>query len=658
MIKKIINIFLRFIFFSFSSWFLINSIIYFKNIIISLLERNWNNFSSFDFFLSHFYFKPEIIAPISLLIGLISTFSFWIYLKFKNNNLGTKKTIGESKFLIDQRNSISSYKQFEKLASLNSSKAGVVVHWYKNSYLAQKWFKKPEYDWYTLPETHVRTLGTTGSSKSQFFILANLFRNFNDPNLKNHPDMLVIDPKGELYQSSIEMNKLNNNSKYELVRLNFADPNQSICWNPIANIWDLYMSSDIDERNIAITKISEFLVSIPGLENNSKNESNWTQGARSLLNAGMKFMLEYHKSFDSSFKKEHFNLITLFKIISDLKRFNDYFEKIISIKNENGEEMYPTFSEIRSEISFVLDAAEATKISYQGNAVTALTQFIANKSLWSTLSKSDYNFEQDFFTKKEKATAFFISYPDDQPLLFPLISMVITQFYQAAITKARKNSFLGKGEKLDRPLQLFIDEFGILPRIAQFDNWMSIARSRGISIVVAYQAENQLDVNYQEKRKIIEDNFGAALLLATSNEETAKKFSEAIGTVEVEKESKTFSQDKNASTSKSTTKELAITTDEITKLSRHLYILLVNNNKPSILKKSYYWKAMKSKMKTNEDKIQNKKLRRKRENVQVITENDKTFLENEIIFDFKTSIKNKRKELNIEESKTSKKIKR
>lgn len=227
-----------------------------------------------------------------------------------------------------------------------------------------------------------------------------------------------------------------------------------------------------------------------------------------------------------------------------------------------------------------------------------------------------------FEKTNKKPFAFFITYADDQPSTHPLVSIIVSQAYQAAIDIARLNKQKGKGEKLDRKLQFFIDEFGVLPKIHQFENWVNIARSRNIQIVIAYQSEDQLNISYNKNRKVIEDGFTASLLLSTANWETAEKFSKMIGITSKIQESKSYSKksSKEFSRNVSYQKERLISPEEIMQLSRMQYLLILNNQKPSILNKSLVFVEMADELNEN-NKILNQK------------EGNK-FNESEIIFDF------------------------
>lgn len=100
-----------------------------------------------------------------------------------------------------------------------------------------------------------------------------------------------------------------------------------------------------------------------------------------------------------------------------------------------------------------------------------------------------------------------------------------------------------------------------------------------------------------------------------------------IGQIEKEKESKTTSENKDnkfSSKSISLQKEKIISPEEIIQLDKSKYILIMNNQKPSILNKSLFYKEMTSEIK--QQLIYRRSWKESKEN--------SIFNENEITFNF------------------------
>ena len=56
--------------------------------------------------------------------------------------------------------------------------------------------------------------------------MANIYRNLKDPNLIQRPNMVIIDPKGEIYQNALKFN--HKDQHYELLQIDFTNPKNSL----------------------------------------------------------------------------------------------------------------------------------------------------------------------------------------------------------------------------------------------------------------------------------------------------------------------------------------------------------------------------------------------------------------------------------------------
>ena len=252
-----------------------------------------------------------------------------------------------------------------------------------------------------------------------------------------------------------------------------------------------------------------------------------------------------------------------------------------------GQPRYPVFADIRNDIAFVIDADWGPKSSHQTTGASATKQFVATRNLWPLLCHNDLDLRALVGQATGRPTALFITYPDELPAVYPLVATLVGQVYQAALEVARAHKARGQAERLERKLQLFIDEFGVLPALPQFENWVSIARARNIQIIIAYQSEAQLDIHYRAARRVIEDGFGATLVLGVANEQTAERFSRIIGDRERAKESKSYGRRSHQFVSKnvSTQRERIMSPEALLRLPRHQYLLLLQNSKPALLTK-------------------------------------------------------------------------
>jgi type IV secretion system protein VirD4 len=88
-------------------------------------------------------------------------------------------------------------------------------------------------------EYHNLVIGSTGAGKTQTTVLpmVNLLA-------KNDESMIVTDPKGEIYEATSEYLR---SLGYNMVLLNFRDPQQGNMWNPLNLPYSLYRAGNVDK---------------------------------------------------------------------------------------------------------------------------------------------------------------------------------------------------------------------------------------------------------------------------------------------------------------------------------------------------------------------------------------------------------------------------
>ncbi len=106
---------------------------------------------------------------------------------------------------------------------------------------------------------------------------------------------------------------------------------------------------------------------------------------------------------------------------------------------------------------------------------------------------------EDFCQRK---SAIFLVMPEEDSTKYPLISLILQEFYREILTVADE-----KGGKLDNRVIMFLDEIGTIPKIQNMEMMFSASRSRRVSIVAIIQSFAQLEKNYgKEGADIITDN--------------------------------------------------------------------------------------------------------------------------------------------------------
>ena len=172
---------------------------------------------------------------------------------------------------------------------------------------------------------------------------------------------------------------------------------------------------------------------------------------------------------------------------------------------------------------------------------------------------------EDFCQRK---SAIFLVMPEEDSTKYPLISLILQEFYREILTVADE-----KGGKLDNRVIMFLDEIGTIPKIQNMEMMFSASRSRRVSIVAIIQSFAQLEKNYgKEGADIITDNCQLVLFGGFAPSSSAESLSRYLGNQTVL--SGSISKGKNdPSQSLQMIQRPLITTDELKLLPKGHFIL-------------------------------------------------------------------------------------
>lgn len=121
-----------------------------------------------------------------------------------------------------------------------------------------------------------------------------------------------------------------------------------------------------------------------------------------------------------------------------------------------------------------------------------------------------------------KRCALFVTIDDMDASLHPLTSLFVRQAFSILCDEADHNTRDGR---LAVPVRLMLDDFANLS-VANFDNILSVTRSREISCTVVCQTVSQLEARYgKPAANSIIGNCDHQLVLGFQDEETARYFS-------------------------------------------------------------------------------------------------------------------------------------
>jgi type IV secretion system protein VirD4 len=416
--------------------------------------------------------------------------------------------------------------------------------------------------------SHSLIIGTTGSGKTTTFVSPTI-QILSE--LKNHPSMLISDPKGELYADHSEALKAKG---YEVKVLDLRNPYNSVRWNPLERPYLLYQRAlhlddevkEDEERGCwtfdgtdyfekekldSAIQVKRQLLNDMVYEDlndictvlcpvTNKDEPMWESGAKNFILAIALAMLEDSADPTLGMSKEKYNFFSLTKVATstddDCKELLDYFKhrsplsKAVSLSKQ------------------VLDSSDKTRGSYLSSTFDKLSMF-SDLSLCALTSEN----EIEFGTMGEKPTALFLQIPDEKETRHTLASMVILQAYKELVYKANTYPELS----LPRPVYFILDEFGNLPKIHKLEQMVTVGRSRNIWLNLVIQSYSQLAKTYDEKAAdIIKGNCNIQVFIGTTDLKTIEDFSKRCGNYSIVQRSVGFNSSKGEDiNSNSTVKE-------------------------------------------------------------------------------------------------------
>jgi type IV secretion system protein VirD4 len=365
--------------------------------------------------------------------------------------------------------------------------------------------------WIDTSGYHNMIIGSTGSGKSQALsfpyirVLA-----------KAGESMIITDPKGELYEGTATELK---EKGYNIVILNFRDPQKGNCWNPFTLPYSLYKSGNQDKANELLDDLAKNILYD---ENNKSADPFWENTAADYF-AGLSLAL-----FEDA-KEEEINLNSINLMASQgeekiggtryiLEYFND--------KNQAGSAYV--------NASATLTAPNETRGSILSVFKSKIKLFASRENISEMLSHSDFDME-DIGKKK---TAVFIVIQDEKKTYHSLVTIFLKQCYETLVRVAQEN-----GGKLKYRTNFLMDEFANMPPLGDVDAMVSAARSRNIRLSFFIQNFSQLnDVYGKEKAETIRGNCGNTIFLLSTELAALEEISKMCGDVKSKKDDKTDSR--------------------------------------------------------------------------------------------------------------------
>jgi type IV secretion system protein VirD4 len=181
----------------------------------------------------------------------------------------------------------------------------------------------------------------------------------------------------------------------------------------------------------------------------------------------------------------------------------------------------------------------------------------------------------DFTILAQRPTAvYWVLHEQDVALLQPLSSIFFTLLLEQ----------LGRG-RLETPVLLLLDEFANLGVLPNFPTTISVARGRGIALVLGVQALGQLDGLYgQHGAETIRVNCATKIVMHGLDFAGADAISRSLGEQTVQHQARS-SDDR---WSEQQVRRPLLTADEVRRIGNDELVVLVSNRRPAKVRKQWH----------------------------------------------------------------------
>ncbi len=357
---------------------------------------------------------------------------------------------------------------------------------------------------------HNLVIGSTGAGKTQTTVLpmVNLLA-------KHDESMIITDPKGEIYEHSANYLK---SLGYNIVLLNFRDPQEGNSWNPMYLPYSLYKDNKIDKSIELLEDLAANILKDPS----AKGQDPFWENTSADYFAGLSFAL-----FEDGDESEiNLNSINLMTTIGEEKLANStYVKEYFSFKDPA--------STAYIKASSTLMAPNETKGSILSVFKQRVQLFASRQNLSEMLGHNDFDM-RDIGRKK---TAVFIVIQDEKTTYHTLVTIFLKQCYETLISVAQES-----GGKLPHRTNFILDEFANMPPLKDVTTMVTAARSRNIRFTFIIQNFAQLyEVYGKENGETIKGNCGNIVYLISTELSALEEISKMCGEVKSKEKEKTSS---------------------------------------------------------------------------------------------------------------------
>ena len=355
---------------------------------------------------------------------------------------------------------------------------------------------------------HNLVIGTTGSGKTECVILPMV-----KLLAKKRESMIITDPKGEIYEKTGRLLKARG---YNIIVLNFRNPQRGNCWNPLDLPYELYKSGNKDKATELVDDLAANM-----LHEEKTDDAFWGNTAGDYFAGLVESLFE-----DGKPGEININSVAYMDSVGEEK-----VEGVQALKEYMNSK--DKTSSIYGNLSGTVNAPSETKGSIVSMFKQKLKIFTTRENLSEMLSRSDFNMGDI----GRKPTAVFIIVHDEKNTYHALTTIFVKQCYEKLIDVAFEN-----GGQLPVRTNFLLDEFANMPQLKDVTSMITAARSRQIRLTFIIQNFAQLNQVYgKEIAETIKGNCGNLVYLLTTELQALEEISKMCGEVKSKKDDKTAS---------------------------------------------------------------------------------------------------------------------
>lgn len=343
---------------------------------------------------------------------------------------------------------------------------------------------------------HVMILGASGTKKSRAIIRNSIFQS-----IKRGESAIITDPKGELYDDTVELYK---KYGYDVKVFNLVTPIHGDGWNCM---------SDLNGETLMASVLTNVII---GNTSSGKGDHFWDNAEMNLLKA-----LILYVSLSDQYEEEDKNLATVYHLLVELgtsgleSRFRSLSPSHPALAP------YHIFSQAADNVKQGVILGLGTRL-----------QILQDTEVKRIVSQSDI----DLTAPAWKKCAYFIVTSDQDSTMAFLSSL----FFSCLFIKLTRYADAQKNKKCPITVNIILDEFNNIGRIgsaadgSDFTRTLSTVRSRDMRIMIAVQSLGQLQNRYPNNlwAEII-GNCDIQLMLGCTDDVTAEYISGRSGEISI-----------------------------------------------------------------------------------------------------------------------------